>query len=406
LATEEIITLPPKLKQVFSGEARYRGAYGGRGSGKSHSFAKMLAYFGCQHKTKILCARELQISIKDSVHSEIQDAIESTPFLNERYECGQSFIRADNGTEFIFKGLRHNSREIKSTAGIGICWVEEAEAVSEKSWVDLIPTIRLPGSEIWMTWNPESTEAPVQKRFIDNQDDSMRIISLNYQDNPWFPAVLEEERKRDLRLNPDLYAHIWDGECITRHDAQVLNEKWHVENFTPGKDWDGPYFGCDWGFAVDPTVLIKAWIYENRLYVEYEAYGAKVEIDKTPALFDTIPESRIHVIRADSARPETISYMQRQGFNIIGAIKGKGSVEDGVATLRSFDKIVIHERCPETAKEARLWSYKVDRLTGDVLPVLVDAFNHAMDSIRYSLEPYTRGRNAMPATRSFGRRRF
>ena len=205
------LELPPKLIPVFANKYRYRGAYGGRGSGKSFNFAKMLAVRGYQSPIKILCARELQNSIKDSVHSEIVSAIESEPWLACNYEWGESYIRGKNGTNFIFKGLRHNAKEIKSTADIDICWVEEAEVVSESSWSVLIPTIRKPDSEIWICWNPEDSESATQRRFIQNPPDSSCIIQMNYCDNPWFPEELEAERLHDQKHRPDTYGHICEG---------------------------------------------------------------------------------------------------------------------------------------------------------------------------------------------------
>ena len=387
--SEVKLRLPPKLKPVFLGPARYRGAYGGRGSGKSYSFAKMLAARGFMEPMRILCARELQNSLKDSSMSEIIDAIESEPWLAQHYEYGESYIRGKNGTEFIFRGLRHNSREIKSMAKIKLCWVEEAEAVSEQSWQTLIPTIREPDSEIWATWNPESQDSATNKRFILDPPDNAKIIKLNWMDNPWFPEVLEQERQSDLRRDPDYYAHIWEGDTITRTDAQVFAGKWRVDDFDPGKGWDGPYFGLDFGFAQDPTAAIKCWTHNDCLYIEAEAGRAKMELDETAAeIATTIPDIAAHTIRADNARPESISYLKRHGLqNIVSVKKWPGSVEDGVQFIKSFREIILHPRCTSTAQEFRLYSYKVDRNSGDIIPTIMDAYNHYIDALRYALAP-------------------
>ena len=191
----------------------------------------------------------------------------------------------------------------------------------------------------------------------------------------------------DYRVDPDAAAHVWGGQCRSLSDAQVLKGKWTVEAFVHKPDWHGPYFGADWGFSQDPTALVKLWISDNCLYAEDEAYGVGVEIDETPALFKTVPGADKHLIRADNARPETISYMNRNGLRVEAVQKGKGSVEDGVAFLRHFERIIIHPRCKHTAQEARLWSYKTDKLTGDVLPILLDKHNHTWDAARYALEP-------------------
>lgn len=392
-ADEAQVQLPPKLLPVFApprGSVRYRGAYGGRGSGKSQSFAKMAAVLGYAEPLRILCTREFQVSIKESMHAELRAAIESEPWLAAHYQVGESFIRGDNGTEFLFRGLRHNISSIKSLAKIDICIVEEAEDVPEHSWVDLIPTVRSDRSEIWVIWNPRSETSPAHVRFRTNFDaDAMRIAQINYRDNPWFPQVLDEERARDQRnMDPGMYAHIWEGEFLTNSDAQVLANKWEVREFDgPTPSDDGPYYGADWGFATDPTTLNAVFIRDGKLHVWHEAHAVGCEITDTPALFDQVPGSRDHTIRADSARPETISHVAKSGFKIVPAPKWTGTVFDGIAWLRSFDSIVIHPRCRRTIEEARLWSYKRDRLSGDVLPTLLDGHEHHWDAIRYACAP-------------------
>ncbi len=398
------IYLPKKIAWIHAKPSRYKGAWGGRGSGKSLNFAQMAALRGTQKPIRILCARELQNSIKDSVHHEVVNAIEASPYLDARYECGVSYIRGKNGTEFLFKGLRQNYRDIKSTSGVSICWVEEAETVAEESWRVLTPTIRAPGSEIWLTWNPESEDSATHNRYILNPPDDFRVSRVNYQDNPWFPPELEQERLRDLKLDPDMYQHVWEGECITRSDAQVMSGKWIIDEFKEPINannerlYDGPYYGSDFGFSQDPTTLIRCYIYSNKLFITHDTsnlHGREIEagigVDSNEIvrkLYSRIPEFDKHKIRADCARPETISYLRKEnGLDIIGADKWKGSVEDGISFLRSFDEIVIHPRCRGVAREMRLYSYKIDRLSGDVMRDIVDANNHYIDALRYALDP-------------------
>jgi len=376
----------PEAFQFLTEAARYKVAYGGRGSAKSWSVARVLCLLAASKPIRILCARELQSSIRDSVHRLLADQIDALN-LSARLEIQNAEIRGVNGSLFIFEGLRHNTTKIKSMEGIDICWVEEAERVSEESWKILVPTIRKPGSEIWVTFNPEQETDPTYTRFVKNPPPDAIVRKVNHDQNPWFPIELRKEMDYDYRVDPDSAAHIWGGECKKIGDAQVLKGKWTIDDFTPEADWNGPYYGADWGFSQDPTTLVRMWIHKRTLYIEYEAYGVGVEITETPALFDNVPGSRKHTIRADSARPETISYMKRQGFNIMAAKKGPGSVEDGIAHLRGYEKIIIHPRCKYAAQEARLYSYKVDKLTGDILPILLDANNHIIDAIRYGLEP-------------------
>ena len=383
------LALLPEWASDFFAPARYKIAWGGRGSSKSWTFARMLILKGVAKPVRILCARELQNSIQDSVHQLLSDQIRDMG-LAHAFIVQEQKIRSRRGAEFLFKGLRGLSGDaaaLKSLEGIDICWIEEGQMMGLKSWQTLTPTVRKPDAEIWATMNPNLATDPLYK-LVANPPPNSIVRRVNYMDNPWFGETsLVEEMKWMRKTDPDAYAHIWLGECLTHSEAQVLLGKCSIEPFEPLTFWNGPYFGADWGFAQDPTALVKAWVYDAVLYVEHEAYGVGVEIDHTPALFDTVPDVRKHTIRADPARPETISYMRRAGFKIVGAEKGKGSVEDGVAHLRGYAKIVIHPRCVHVQDEARLYSYKTDRLSGAVLPVLEDKNNHCIDAARYALEP-------------------
>ncbi|MNY26829.1 Phage terminase large subunit [compost metagenome] len=176
-----------------------------------------------------------------------------------------------------------------------------------------------------------------------------------------------------------------------------------MAEFEPAVHWDGPYFGLDWGFSQDPTAGVKAWVGDGRLWIEYEAGKVGLENDDIAGfMIERLPEIERHVVRADSARPETISHVKATANGIrpalpriVGVEKWKGSVEDGIAHLRSYKEIVIHPRCTQTLREARLYSYKVDRLSGDVLTDIVDANNHYMDAIRYGLGPLIQGQRPM-----------
>ncbi|MEQ4691380.1 PBSX family phage terminase large subunit [Providencia manganoxydans] len=392
------IEIPPKLVPVFENEGvRYRGAYGGRGSAKTRTFALMTAIRGYMAAMNgqsgvILCAREYMNSLEESSMEEVKQAIRSVPWLNDFYELGEKYIRTKcRSVSYVFAGLRHNLDSIKSKARILIAWVDEAESVSETAWTKLAPTVREAGSEIWVTWNPERDGSATDKRFRKNPPDNAVVVEMNYDDNPWFPSVLEDERLNDqARLDAATYAWIWEGAYLENSDKQVLANKYVVQSF-PDDLWkkaDRLLFGADFGFAKDPNTLIRMFILDDCLYIEREAYGVGVELDHMPAFYDEIPEARKWPIKADSARPETISYLKRQGFNISAAKKWQGSVEDGITYLRGFRQIIIHPRCKETAKEARLYSYKTDRITGEVLPVIEDAYNHCWDAVRYGLDGY------------------
>ncbi len=397
------IALPPKLRPVFSGKADVRGAYGGRGSAKTRSFALMTAVRAYKWAMEgsggvILCGRQFMNSLAESSLEEIKAAIREMPELMPHFDIGEKYIRTaphlPGRIDYVFAGLDRNVDSIKSKARIRLGWIDEAEPVSETAWVKLIPTLREEDSELWVTWNPESDESPTHKRFRLTHDPLIRVVEMNWRDNPKFPAKLNRDRLRDLAERPDIYEHVWEGAFLTRSDALVLRGRHTVAEFEPAAGWDGPYYGADWGFSVDPTAFVRCWIHGRILYIEYEAYGHGVEIDNLPALFRTIPDAERYATRGDNARPETISYMQRHGFpHLIAADKWPGSVEDGVEFLRSFERIVIHRRCEHTAREARLWTYKVDRLTGEVKPDLLPGNDHIWDGVRYALSPVIRKRN-------------
>lgn len=384
---ETNIKLPSKLRPVFQGKYRYRVARGGRGGGKSKNFATMALIRAMQERTRILCCREYQNSIRDSVLRMLTNQIEFYSW-QKHFDIGRSYLRAKNtGTEFIFKGLNRNAEEIKSMEGIGVAWLEEAQRVSHRSWELIIPTVRDPGSEIWVTYNPDLETDPTHKRFAINPPPNCVSAVINWYDNPWFPQELEDERKYLLGVDPDGYEHIWNGGCRASTAEQVFHGKWVVMPFEPEHNWDGPYFGADWGFSVDPTCLIKMWISGQNLYIEREAYATKIETDDMEEFFNKIDGSHSYRIWADSARPEMISHMKRRGFNVRAADKWEGSLKDGVSFLRSFKQIIIHPRCDNTIVEAKLYSHKKDRLTNDILPDIVDRHNHAWDAIRYGLSP-------------------
>ncbi len=398
------IEIPPKLIPVFSKpNMRYRGSFGGRGSAKTRTFAKMTAVIAYKRAMAgdsgvILCGREFMNSLEDSSLEEVKQAIRAESFLNDFFEIGEKYIRTKCGrVSYIFSGLRHNLDSIKSKARILLAWVDEAESVSEMAWSKLIPTVREHNSEIWLTWNPEKRDSATDKRFRQFPPDSSVIVEMNYTDNPWFPDVLEQERLNDKkRLDDATYRWIWEGAYLEASEAQIFNGKYEELEFKPNQDFNGPYFGLDFGFAKDPTAAVKCWVFDNNLYIEYEAGKTGLELDHTAGFMkERVPDIEKYILRADSARPESISYLKRNGVpRIEGVKKWSGSVEDGIEHIKSYRKIYIHPRCKETLREFRLYSYKTDRLTGDVLPTVLDEHNHYIDAIRYALNPLIQSKNA------------
>ncbi|MDW0554504.1 terminase large subunit, partial [Mannheimia haemolytica] len=269
--------------------------------------------------------------------------------------------------------------------------------VSETAWRKLIPTVRENNSEIWVTWNPENRGSATDTRFRQNPPENSCIIEMSYQDNPWFPDVLEQERLNDKqRLDDATYRWIWEGAYLEASEAQIFRGKYQEMEFVPNPDFDGPYYGLDFGFAQDPTAAVKCWVFNGDLYIEFEAGKVGLELDDTADFIAKgVPQIADHVVRADSARPESISYLKRHGLpRIIGVEKWKGSVEDGIEHIKSYGKVFIHPRCQQTLNEFRLYSYKTDRLSGDVLPVVIDAHNHFIDALRYALTPLMQVKSA------------
>lgn len=355
----------------------------------------------------LLCAREFMNSLADSSMEEIKQAIRSVPFLDNYYEMGENYIRSKNRlVDYSFCGLRHNLDSIKSKARILLAWIDEAESVSVMAYRKLLPTVReeilLPTgerviSEVWITWNPEKRSSPTSEQFgnpelLDPDTGELigMCVEMNYVDNPWFPHVLELERRKDqANLDDATYRWIWEGAYLEHSDAQIFKDKYEIKDFEADpKKWDGPYIGIDFGFAQDPTACVRAWIHDDCVWIDREAGRVGLELDDTvPYLEKHIPDIRKYPSYADNARPESISHLKGKGLIRIKAVeKGKGSVEDGIEFIKSFKKVIIHTRCKQTAYEFREYSYKKDRLTDEVLPIVVDKDNHYIDALRYALE--------------------
>lgn len=365
---------------------------------KSWQIARGVLLRGLKKKRKILCVREFQNSLDDSVMAVLQGQAEIIGCA-EYYDFQKTKIYGKNGTEFSFKGIRRNINSIKSFEGADLVWNEEAQDTSKDSMNKLYATIRRDGAQILTSFNPVSESDPIYVRHVKNHNaENSYLCRVGYLDNPWIDKGFVEEANQMMQDDYDAYAHVYLGECWSRSDAQILKGKWVVEAFEAEQDWDGPYFGADWGFSQDPTVLVKMWVGshvkygENCLYVEYESRGVQVEMEDISTLFSMIPSSKKYTIRADNSRPETISYVARRGFNVVSCAKWDGCVEDGIEFLRSFNKIVIHPRCKHTATEARLYSYKTDKLTNDILPDIISKHDHCIDAIRYGIEPMIRKR--------------
>ena len=365
--------------------ARYKGAHGGRGSGKSHFFGELWLEENVSEKLDFVCVRETLKSLEFSVKKLLESKI-SAFNAGDYFDVQDRRILTRHGGVTIFEGMQnHTAESIKSLEGFDRAWFTEAQNSTDKSLTILRPTIRKPGSQLWFDWNPDQPTDPIDQLLRSEvMPPDAIVVQANYMDNPWLPDELRAEMEFDKRRDPDKYAHVWLGGYRQNSSARVFHN-WTVEEF------DLPAgtiyrLGADWGFSVDPSVLIRCAIDGNRLYVDYEAYMVGCEIVNLPELFMSVPEAEKWPITADSARPETISHMQKHGFpRIRAAIKGAKSLEEGVEFLKSFD-IVVHPRCKHLIDELALYKYKVDKDTGDVLPILEDKDNHVIDALRYACE--------------------
>lgn len=397
MATLQIKT--PRWAVPLLKPSRYKGAHGGRGSGKSHFFAEMVIESHIlDPKRRTVGVREIQKSLAQSVKRLLEIKIEQMN-AGSYFEVQDSVIKSTKGDGMIiFQGMQnHTADSIKSLEGYDCAWVEEAQSLSQRSLDLLRPTLRKEGSELWFTWNPNLESDPVDMLLRgDKPPPDSTVVEVNYFDNPWFPDVLKEEMEYDKARDIDKYLHVWEGQYVSNSESRVF-KNWTIDEFEAPDDAIHR-FGADWGFAVDPTVLVRCHIIGRTLYIDYEAYMVGCEITNTPELFLTIPDAEKYPIVADSARPETISYMRKNGFpKIMAAVKGAKSLEEGIEWLKSYS-IVVHPRCKHTIDELTHYSYKKDPLTEKILPVLEDKNNHVIDALRYACESVRRTAHSKPVS--------
>lgn len=376
------IELPPKLIPVFTGSARYRGAYGGRGSGKTRSFAKMTAVRAYQHAKAgrsgiILCGREFMNSLDESSLAEVKAAIASEPWLSSFFEMGEKFVRTIDGrVEYKFAGLRHNLDSIKSKSQILLFWVDEAEPVSETAWLKIVPTVREQDSEIWVTWNPERKNSATHRRFREDPPSDSKIVEINWSDNPWFPQVLNKERLEDKEKRPDQYDHIWGGDFVT-----VVEGAYFASHLTKAKEderigrvgadplmttrafWD---IGGTGAKADACAIWIAQFVgKEIRVLDYYEAVGqplaSHVQWLKSKGYKDALcvlphdgeTNDRVHDVSYRSA-------LQDAGFDVkVVPNQGKGAASMRIeAARRLFPQMWFNETATQAGRDALGWYHE------------------------------------------------
>jgi phage terminase large subunit len=378
------IEIPPEFKRLFDNDWREAAVYGGRYSLKSHTVARILLIRARQSKIRVACFREFQNSISDSSHQLLKDLINEYE-LTDFQVTNNSIINTINNSDFIFKGLHNNEQSIKSTEGIDIAWVEEAQAVSNMSLEVLTPTVRKPGSQIIYTYNRELEDDPVHNRLVLEGRPNTLIINVNYDiaiKYGMMPDVIRLEMEDDQRNRPSLYKHKWLGE------PNSIESKIY-------KDWviieDVPHEarlerrGMDFGYTNDPTAIVDIYKYNGGFIVDENTFqkGLSNKQIADKILNSVSPET---LVVADSAEPKSIDEISGYGINIIGANKGPGSLNQGIQYVQ-VQRISITKRSLNIIKEYRNYIWTTDK-DGKIINVPASGFDHAMDAIRYGLETY------------------
>lgn len=410
MATAQI-EIVPKLIPVFEGEADVRGAHGGRGSGKTRSFAKMAAVRGYMHGMagvtgQIVCGRQFMNSLEDSSLEECKRAIEEEPFLAAYYEVGDKYIKSRDGRIwFTFVGLDRNIASIKSKGRILLLWVDEAEPVTDEAWSVVIPTLREEGdgwnAELWVTWNPKRKAAAVEKRFRMSSDPRIKIVECNWKDNPKFPAKLERERQRDLAERPDQYGHVWDGECASALEGAYF-AKHLIEARQSGRVGRVPAdplmtyrVFCDIGGTGARADAFAMWVaqfvgLEIRVLDYYEAVGQPLashlvwlrERGYTPDKaqiwlpHDGATQDKVHAVSYESA-------MKQAGYAVtVVPNQGRGAAKARIEEARRlFPSMWFNEEACSAGLDALGWYHeKRDEARGIGLGPEHDWASHGADA--------------------------
>lgn len=370
--------------------------YGGRDSAKSWSIAERLIRRAKVEPILWLCTREFQSSVRDSVHRLLRNTIQRL-WLGDHFNVTDKSIKSRAGAEFIFKGLRIDPDGVKGTEGLHGAWVEEGQHTSNDSWEILIPTVmRRDGGQIITSFNVTDEESPTHVRLVTNPQPGSIAHLVNYDQNPYLSKNSIRAIEHLKATDYEAYLHVYRGQAKKISDSIIFGGRYKIEDFPEDlwKQAERLYFGLDHGFARDPYALVRFFILNRKLYIEYEAFGVGVEFagsmvegkGELEQLLDSVPGSRDWPMKADNSRPETISFLFGKGFNVTKAEKWEGNVKDGIAHIKGYEDIIIHARCKHMAEEARLYSYKKDRITGEVLPIVLDKNNHGWDAVRYGLD--------------------
>lgn len=390
------VTVPNKLLPAFNNlsQAIYDIIVwkGGRGAAKSQALAAIGILESYIDDGVILCCREIQKSVSDSIYSMLVSYIEDKGLSKDFKVLNTSITNIRTGAEFIFAGLKSNITSIKSINKLRVVLVDEAENVTQNSWDILLPTPRYGDVRIYVVFNPRFEDDPTYQEFVAKTDPRKLVIDIQYTDNPWFPPSLERQRQRDAKGDAGRYAWIWKGKFLQITEASILAKKLVTREFEIDDSFGDPLIGIDWGFSNDPNAVTESYVKENTLYIRNAAKKIGLELDDTAEwLVKHVPKIKKFTSRADNSRPETISKVKHDKENPIPLIKAckkwTGCVEDGIAQLQSFDEIVIHPDAEECKAELTAYSFKKDKFD-EITAIPLDLDNHFADSLRYGIEPH------------------
>ena len=386
---------PHKLSVLFE-KSRYKVLYGGRGGAKSWGIARALLILGAKSELRILCAREFQTSIRDSVHKLLCDQIESLGLLGF-YEITQTSIRGKNGTEFSFVGLKNNVGNVKSYEGVDICWVEEAQTTSRMSWNVLIPTIRKEGSEVWISFNPELETDETYQRFVINPPEDSKIVKINWSDNPWFPETLRME-KDSLRIRDNnAYLNVWEGLCRRTVDGAIFAKEMEMADLeeritrVPYDPIKPVHAVFDLGWSDNTAIWFIQFVSMEIRVIRYIENSQQTiswylaEMQKFGYVYDTLwlpHDAQNKTLAANGRSIEEI--VRAAGYKV--QIVDKVSVVDSINAARTifpkcyFDKL----NCDQGLQCLRHYRYDVDPETKQFSKNPVhDIYSHGADAWRY-----------------------
>lgn len=368
---------------------------GGRGGAKSEALAAIGIAESFIDDGVILCCREIQKSIADSLYATIVSAISKYKLDTYFKILNNEITNLFTGARFIFAGLKSNITSVKSINKLRVVLTDEAENVTDQSWSYLRPTPRYGKVRFYVVFNPRFEHDATWQQFIVNKDERTLHITINWTDNPWFPESLHNQRLRDQRGDSGRYAWIWEGKFLQISDSSILAKKLRVRSFEVNSTFSSPLIGVDWGFSVDPTAVVEAYICDESLYIRNAASRVGLELDDTGAwLINHVPIITKNTSRADCARPETISKVRKEIPLMKACVKWKGSVEDGIVFLQTFKEIVIHPDAECCFAELSAYNYKVDD-NNDPTTDIEDKNNHFADALRYAIEPHITRKRAM-----------